>query len=94
MMKPIIVAAIEISISAYLSNENWDILKKKISQESFEFGFILSNVDGYYGFYLPAVQITGDDPASAGINQDVIVTLTGTAKVGSLGEKSLRMFKG
>jgi hypothetical protein len=87
-------ASIEVSLSAYLSNESWSMLGKKLSQESFSIGFIIKNVDGYYGFFLPAVQVTGDDPASAGINQDVILSLTGTAKVGALGESPLTMFRG
>ena len=87
-------AEIETTITAYLSNDNWNLLSKKLSQESFELGFIIKNVDGYYGFYLPAVQISGDDPVAAGINQDVLVTFTGAAKVGSAGEKSLTMYRG
>jgi len=87
-------AGVEVTISAYLSNENWNMLKKKLDQTPFELGFMVKNANGYYGFYLPAVQITGDDPASTGINTDVILTLTGVAKVGASGEKSLRMFKG
>ncbi len=87
-------AEIETTITAYLSNDNWNLINKKLTQEPFSLGFIIKNVDGYYGFFLPAVQISGDDPVSAGINQDVIVTFTGAAKVGSAGEKSLTMFRG
>lgn len=87
-------AQIENSISAYLSDENWNLLGKKLTQESFELGFIVKNVDGFYGFFMPAVQISGDDPASAGINTDVILSLTGTSKVGPNGEKSLVIYRG
>lgn len=87
-------AQIEVSLSAYLADGNWDILSKRLTQESFSIGFILKNADGFYGFYMPAVQVSFDDPASAGINQDVIVSMTGVAKVGANGESALTVFKG
>lgn len=86
-------AQIEVSISAYLSDENWAILGKKLTQESFALGFMVKNLDGWYYFYLPAVQVSFDDPASGGANQDVILDMSGTAKVGSLGESALRIYK-
>lgn len=87
-------AQIEISLTAYLANENWQLLAKKLSQESFALGFQIKNGDGYYGFYMPAVQVSFDDPASAGINTDVLISMTGTAKVGSNGESSLTIYRG
>jgi hypothetical protein len=87
-------AQIEVSMTAYLANENWQLLSKKLSQQSFAVGFLVKNVDGYYGFYMPAIQVSFDDPASAGINQDVLITMSGTAKVGPNGESSLVMYRG
>jgi hypothetical protein len=87
-------ASIEVSLTAYNANENWQLLAKKLSQASFGIGFLVKNVDGYYGFYMPAIQVSFDDPASAGINQDVLVTMTGTAKVGANGESSLVVYRG
>jgi len=87
-------AQVEVSLTAYLSNETWSMLERKLTQEPFELGFNITNADGFYSFYIPALQVTGDDPASAGINQDVLLTLTGVAKVGANGEKSLTMYKG
>lgn len=86
-------AAISVSLSAYLADGNWDILAKKLTQESFAVGGLIQNVDGYYGFYMPAVQVSFDDPASPGANQDVILEMTGTAKVGDNGESSLVMYR-
>jgi hypothetical protein len=86
-------ANISISISAYLADDNWDILAKKLTQESFAIGFILRNADGGYGFYMPAVQVSFDDPASGGPNQDIMLEMSGMAKVGENGEKSLYIFK-
>ena len=86
-------AQISISISAYLSDSNWSILAKKISQESFALGFILSNEDGFYGFYLPSIQVSFDDPSSPGQNQDIFLNMSGTAKVGASGENALSIYK-
>ena len=87
-------AQIEVSLTAYLADENWQLLAKKLTQEPFALGFIVKNGDGFYGFYMPALQVSFEDPASAGINQDVFLNMTGVAKVGANGEKALRMFKG
>jgi hypothetical protein len=87
-------ASIEVSFDAILDDPAWDALKKKRTQESFELGFIVKNADGFYGFYMPAVQVSGDDPGAAGLNQDVIVSFTGVAKIGPNQENSFRVFKG
>jgi len=86
-------AQIEVSISAYLSDDNWSVIAKKLTQTPFAIGFLLKNDDGYYAFYMPAVQVSFDDPVSAGINQDVILTMSGTAKVGANGESALKIFR-
>jgi len=85
---------IEVSLSAYLADGNWAQLAAKLEQTPFALGFVLKNDDGFYGFYLPAVQVNMDDPVAAGINQDIILTMTGTAKVGASGESALTVFKG
>lgn len=86
-------AAITVNLSAYLADSNWSIIEKKLSQEPFAIGGLVRNVDGYYGFYMPAVQVSFDDPASGGQNQDVIMDMSGTAKVGANGESSLVLYR-
>jgi len=86
-------AQIGVNMTAYLSNESWAILAKKLSQESFGVGFIIKNIDGFYGFYIPAIQVTFDDPSSAGQNQDVMLTMQGVAKVGPAGESALTLYR-
>lgn len=86
-------AQIEISMNAYLADENWDFISKKLTQESFSIGFMVKNGGGYYAFFLPAVQVTFDDPASPGQNQDVFLNMSGTAKVGDNGESALTIYK-
>jgi len=86
-------AQIEISLTAYLADDNWALLSKKLTQTPFSIGFMVKNNDGHYGFFLPAVQVSFEDPASAGQNQDVFLNMSGVAKVGSTGEKALRMFR-
>lgn len=82
-----------ISMSAYLKDETWQLLGKKLTQESFGLGFLVKNTGGWYGFYMPAIQVSFDDPASAGANQDIILEMEGTAKVGDNGEKAIYIYK-
>jgi len=86
-------AQVEISLTAYFDDQSYSLLAKKLNQESFALGFILKNLDGFYGFYLPAVQVSFDDPASGGQNQDVLLNMSGTAKVGPSGESSLFIYR-
>jgi len=86
-------AAIEVSLTAYLANENWSLLAKKLTQEPFSLGFLVKNNDGWYAFFLPAVQVSFEDPSAAGTNQDVFLNMTGVAKVGANGEKALRIYR-
>lgn len=86
-------AEIEINMSTYLADVNWNILGKKLSQEPFAIGFLVENLDGAYGFYLPAIQVSFPDPASAGANQDISLEMSGTAKVGANGESALTLYR-
>jgi hypothetical protein len=87
-------ASIEVSISAYLADANWSALAKKLSQEAFGIGFMVKNSGGFYGFYLPQVQVSFPDPASAGANQQISLEMEGTAKVGASGESALVIYRG
>lgn len=87
-------AQIEISINAYLADDNWALLAKKLTQEPFSIGFLVKNAGGFYAFFLPSVQVSFEDPASQGINQDVFLNMTGVAKVGDSGENAMKIFKG
>jgi len=86
-------ADIEIKLSSYLADANWALLAKKLTQEAFALGFMVKNIDGWYGFYLPAVQVSFSDPASAGSNQQISLDMSGMAKVGSAGESALVIYR-
>jgi hypothetical protein len=86
-------ASIKVDISSYLKDANWDLLAKKLSQDSFAIGFLVKNTDGWYGFYLPAIQVSFDDPSSGGQNQDISMDMSGMAKVGSSGESALSIYR-
>lgn len=86
-------AQITASLSSYLKDANWGLLAKKLSQESFALGFEVKNSDGWYGFYIPALQVTFDDPMSGGANQEISMDMSGVAKVGSGGESSLTIYR-
>jgi len=86
-------AEIQVNLSTYLSDVNWSILAKKLSQEPFALGFMVKNIDGWYGFYLPAVQVSFDDPASGGSNQEISLEMQGVARVGTNGESSIVIYR-
>lgn len=86
-------AQVGVELSAYLGDSNWDIIGKKLTQEPFEVGGLLKNNDGWIGFYMPAVQVSFDDPSSGGANQEVTMDMSGTAKGGSAGESPLTFFR-
>lgn len=86
-------AAVTVEISSYLKDANWDLLTRKLTQDSFALGFMVLNSDGWYGFYMPALQVSFEDPASGGQNQDISLDMSGTAKVGANGESSLSIYR-
>jgi len=86
-------AAIEISMSAYLKDAVWSILGKKLTQDPFAMGFMVKNTGGWYGFYMPAIQVSFEDPSSAGQNQDIMLAMSGTSKVGATGESALVIYR-
>lgn len=86
-------ADLKVELSSYLKDSNWDLLAKKLSQESFALGFMVKNVDGWYGFFIPAIQVSFDDPQSGGQNQQVSISMTGTAKVGPNGASALAIYR-
>jgi hypothetical protein len=86
-------AEIEVNMSTYLSDINWSILGKKLTQEPFSLGFLVRNLDGFYGFFLPAIQVSFNDPSSGGANQEVSLEMTGSARVGINGESSLTIYR-
>jgi hypothetical protein len=86
-------AAIKIDMSSYLKDSNWDLLARKLSQQSFSLGFLVKNTDGWYGFFFPAIQVSFDDPSSGGANQQISMSMSGTAKVGSNGESAMSIYR-
>lgn len=86
-------AQISADLSSYLKDTNWDLLARKLSQEAFALGFMVNNTDGWYGFFIPALQVSFEDPASAGANQEISMEMSGTAKVGANGESALTIFR-
>lgn len=86
-------AQISVDLSSYLKDANWDFLARKLSQDPFALGFLVKNTDGWYGVFLPALQVSFDDPASGGANQDISMEMKGTAKVGANGESALSIYR-
>lgn len=86
-------AQIEANLSAYLADANWAVLANKLTQTPFALGFMVKNTNGWYGVYIPALQVSMPDPSSGGANQQISLQMQGVAKVGSNGESSLTIFR-
>ena len=86
-------AQIGVELSSYLKDANWDLINKKLSQAAFGIGFMVQNSDGWYGFFLPAIQVSFDDPQSGGANQDISLDMKGSAKVADDGASALAIFR-
>jgi hypothetical protein len=86
-------AAIEISISVYNNDASWSLLGNKLTQDPFGIGFQLKNNGGWYAFYIPQVQVSFEDPSSAGQNQDITLEMSGTAKIGATGESAITIYR-
>lgn len=86
-------AQIDIGLNMYLTAAAWDLLSNKLQQTPFAIGFILQHAGVGYGFYMPAVQVSFDDPSSGGQNQDINLETKGVAKVGPTGESALSLYR-
>lgn len=86
-------AQVEVSINAYLTDSAWAILGKKLSQQPFALGFMVKNLGGFYGFYLPEVQVSFDDPSAGGQNETISLDMSGVGKVASDGSSSFVIYR-
>jgi len=86
-------ARLEITISAYLADSNWELLAKKLDQTPMAIGFQVKNADGWYAVYMPALQLSFPDPSVAGADQDIVLSMAGVGKVGAAGESTLYIMR-
>lgn len=84
---------ISVELGAYLEQSNFNLLKNKSSQVPFGTFFYAKNADGGYAVALPAVQVSMDDPSVQGGNQQMMMDLKGTAKIGANKESALRIYR-
>lgn len=84
---------VSLDISAYLDDTSFALMAKKITQDPFALGFMVANSGGWYGFYMPAVQVTFEDPSAPGQNQDVMLAMKAMAKVGANQESNITIFR-
>jgi hypothetical protein len=86
-------ASVGVSLSAYLADDSWGLLARKLDQVSFSLGGLIRNGDGGYGFFLPAVQVSFDDPQVGGSNQEISLDMDGNAKIGENNENSFYLYR-
>jgi hypothetical protein len=73
-------AGITISGSAYLSDENWRLMTNKISQTPISIAYTVENEDGGFAVVVHGAQLSFPDPASGGMDQQVSIEFSGSAK--------------
>jgi hypothetical protein len=85
-------AAVEVNMEAYLADENFGYIQNKIDSTPIEIFYFAENDHGGIGVQMPAAQLTFDDPASGGRDEDVMLSMTGTAKAPADGRSSLIIY--
>jgi hypothetical protein len=87
-------AAISVQTSIYLGDQSYDaFMPAKLSQVPISLMFAAVNQDGGYAVELRAVQLSFPDPASAGRDQQTMITAEGVAKVGPDGTSAIRVYR-
>lgn len=86
-------ATVTAELEAYLEDGNWDLLQKKIEQTPLSLDHVIENDGEGYAVSIPALQVSFPDPSSGGKNQDMLMSMSGTAKIGANGESVLRIYK-
>jgi hypothetical protein len=87
-------AAITVQTSIYLGDQSYDaFMPAKLSQVPISLMFTAVNQDGGYAVELRAVQLSFPDPASAGRDQQTMITAEGVAKVGPNGTSAIRIYR-
>ena len=87
-------ANITIDVSAYLSDEAYDVfMAKKLNLEPISITFTATNNDGGYAFRIEAAQLAFPDPSSEGQDTQTMINASGEGKVGANGESALVVYK-
>jgi len=85
-------AAVSITMSAYLADENFDYIEKKIEQTPVEIAYFAENQDGGVAVHVYEAQLSFDDPSSQGRDQIVSLDMTGTGKYSSTYGNTMRIY--
>ncbi len=86
-------AGISVTKEAYLEDSNWSLLKSKLEQSTLSIDHVIENDGEGYAFSIPAAQVSFPDPSAGGKNQDLLINMSGTAKVGATGQSALRIYR-
>ena len=87
-------ASVGVNMTAYLDDDNFDYIGKKINDTSVGVHFpVVNSSNEGYAVSIPAVQLTFQDPGAAGLNQHVMLNMSGQAKYDSTFGNTLRIYK-
>lgn len=67
------------SMTAYMSNDSFEIYKKALSNADASLKYSLTDGTNSFEIFLPRIKLSGDTPQAGGLDQDVEVTLSFTA---------------
>jgi hypothetical protein len=73
-------AMVTVSGSAYLSDANWKLMAKKLSQTPVSIAYTVENDDGGIAVVVHGAQLSFPDPSSKGMDSQVSIEFSGTAK--------------
>lgn len=74
------MATVNVSGSAYLADENWDMIEKKLTQEPISIAYSAHNKDGGIAVMVHGAQLSFPDASAKGLDQQSSIEFTGTAK--------------
>jgi hypothetical protein len=73
-------ATVNVAGSAYLADENWSLMEKKLTQEPVSIAYSAQNKDGGIAVLVHGAQLSFPDASAMGLDQQVSIEFTGTAK--------------
>lgn len=87
-------ANVSFTMSVYNSDVAYDrLMALKWNQNPMALTLVGNNEDGGYVFEMPSVQLNFPDPASTGENTQVMMEVSGVAKIGDDGESALTVYR-
>jgi hypothetical protein len=87
-------AVVKVTMEAYLSNTNFDMVRNKIENTPVSISYYALNSDGQgYAFQIPSLELSFPDPANDGKGTQAMLNMEGTAKENTTFGNTLRIYR-